>query len=229
MHFEFLIEDLSGKTLLDILVPQIIRKTDTFRCIKYKGIGHIPPNMTTSQDPTKRQLLTQLPQLLRGYGNDPFYRKNATIVVVCDLDNRCLNTFQGELLAVLNNCKQAPRTLFCIAVEEGEAWLLGDIPAIKAAYPTAKDNILSSYINDSICGTWEHLADALLPKGHRELKKKGFQAIGTQKSVWAEKIGPHMDIARNRSPSFRDFRDKLSNPSPPSLDRSNTQSLLYDT
>ena len=215
MYFEFLIEDLSGKKLLDILVPKIIRETDSFRCMSYKGIGHIPKNMTASQDPKKRQLLTQLPKLLKGYGNNPFYRENATIVVVCDLDNRCLNTFQNELLAVLNTCTQAPRTLFCIAVEEGEAWLLGDIPAIKTAYPTAKDNILSSYINDSICGTWEHLADALLPKGHKELKTKGFQAIGNQKSLWAEKIGPHMHIALNKSPSFRDFRDKLRQTSLP--------------
>ena len=98
---------------------------------------------------------------------------------------------------------------FCIAIEEGEAWLLGDIFAIKAAYPKAQDNVLNGYENDSICGTWELLADAVFNNGSDALKKQGWQAVGRAKSAWAENIAPHMDVDANASPSFRYFRDKV--------------------
>ena len=63
--------------------------------------------------------------------------------------------FRQKLLDVLNECNSEVKTRFCIAVEEGEAWFLGDISAIKKAHPKAKNNILNRYQNDSICGTWE--------------------------------------------------------------------------
>ncbi|MDR3128660.1 MAG: DUF4276 family protein, partial [Tannerellaceae bacterium] len=106
-------------------------------------------------------------------------------------------------------CNPRPETYFCLAVEEGEAWLLGDIPAIKQAYPDAKTSILNSYINDSICGTWELMAEALYHKGCNALKEKGWQAVGSEKSKWAEKISPIMDIHNNKSPSFNYFKTKL--------------------
>ena len=129
--------------------------------------------------------------------------------MVCDLDDRCLKTFRRELFAVLNACNPKPETRFCVAVEEGEAWLLGDISALKAAYPRAKEDVLHGYQNDAICGTWELLADAVSSGGSSALRKKGWQAVGREKSDWAEIIAPHMDVDANASPSFRYFRDKL--------------------
>ena len=92
-----------------------------------------------------------------------------------------MKTFRQELFRVLNSCNPKPETRFCIAIEEGEAWLLGDIPAIKKAYPKANVNVLNSYQNDSICDTWEHLADAVYPGGSKKLKKRGWQAVGKEK------------------------------------------------
>jgi len=100
-------------------------------------------------------------------------------------------------------------TRFCLAIEEGEAWLLGDIPAVKSAYPQAKAPVLNGYINDSVCGTWEKLADAIYPGGARALSKKGRNAVGVEKSLWAEKISSYMDVSNNKSPSFAYFRKKL--------------------
>ena len=91
----------------------------------------------------------------------------------------------------------------------GEAWFLGDISAIKAAYPNAKDNILNRYQNDSICGTWELLADAVFTGGSNALKEKGKVAVGREKSIWAKKIAPEMNVEQNASPSFCYFRDKI--------------------
>lgn len=214
MHFEILVEDQSGKTMLDILVLKIIGAQHTFKVYAYKGVGHIHKNLKSSTDARKRLLLDQLPKLLRGYGKTfagypPDYP--AAVIVVCDLDDKCLKVFRQELFAVLNACAPKPETRFCIAIEEGEAWLLGDIPAIKEAYPNARDNVLSSYENDSICGTWELLADAVFSGGANGLKNKGGQTVGRGKSVWAEKITPHMNVDDNASPSFRYFREKVRN------------------
>ena len=212
MHFEILVEDLSGKKMLDILMPKIIGKQHTSRVKSYRGVGRIPKNLTNSTDVSKRILLDQLPRLLRGFGrtfaNYPVGFP-AALIVVCDLDDRCLKTFREALFRVLNVCNPKPETRFCIAIEEGEAWLLGDIPAIKAAYPRAKDSILNGYQNDSICNTWELLADAVCTGGLKSLKKKGEQAAGKEKSAWANKITPYMNVEQNASPSFCYFRDKI--------------------
>ena len=212
MHFEILVEDRSGQKALDILIPKIIGAQDTFRVIGYKGSGRIPQNLKPKTNAAQRILLDRLPKLLRGYGQTFLnYPANypAAVIVVCDLDDNCLKTFRQELFAVLHACNPKPDTRFCIAIEEGEAWLLGDIPAIKAAYPQAKDAVLNGYTNDSICGTWELLADAVFPGGSRALKRRGWQAVGREKSAWATKISPLMDVENNASPSFRYFREKL--------------------
>ncbi len=212
MHFDILVEDASGKTVLDILIPKIIGDQDTFRVTSYKGIGHIPRNLKSGADASKRILLGQLPKLLRGYGKTyAGYGADypAAVILVCDLDNECLKTFRQRLFAVLKACNPRPETRFCIAIEESEAWLLGDISAVRAAYPRLKDNVLSGYKNDSICGTWELLADAVYTGGSSALEGQGWRSVGREKSAWSEKIAPLMDVDNNASPSFRYFREKL--------------------
>ena len=212
MHFEVLVEDRSGKTALDILIPKIIGDQHTFNVIPYRGIGRIPKNLTSHTDASKRQLLDQLPKLLRGYGKTfAQYPPNypAAVILVCDLDDKCLRTFRQDLFAVLNGCHPKPETRFCIAIEEVEAWFLGDIPAIRANYPKAEVNVLNRYENDSICGTWELLADVVCNGGSSELKNKGWQAVGREKSIWSKSITLRMDVDNNASPSFRYFQKKL--------------------
>lgn len=212
MHFEILVEDQSGKKALKTIIPKIIGTDNSFNIHPYKGIGNIPKNLRTDSDPSKRLLLDQLPRLLQGYGKTfSKYPENypVSVIVVCDLDRRSREKFLAELKEILDSCYPKPQTRFCLAIEEGEAWFLGDIPAIKLAYPKAKDAILNRYVNDSICNTWELLADAVFHGGHEALCKRGWQAIGAEKSAWAEKIGPHMRVKNNKSPSFVHFRDEL--------------------
>ena len=197
MHFDILVEDQSGKKFLDILAPKIAGDSHTFEIIAYRGLG---------------RLLVNLPKLLRGYGNTyAGYPENypAAVIVVCDLDDKCLKSFRQQLDEILNECNPKPLARFCIAIEEGEAWLLGDIPAIKSVYPKAKDRVLKAYKNDSVCGTWECLANAVYRGGEKALSKKGWQGIGREKWIWAEKIAPRMDVESNKSPSFRYFKNTL--------------------
>ena len=211
MHLEILVEDQSGKKALDILVPKIIENKHTFVVHPYKGIGRIPKDMRDIRDASKRILMDNLPKLLKGYGKTQAGRLNfpEVVILVCDLDGKCLKTFRDELNGILNACSPKPETRFCIAIEESEAWFLGDLLAIKAAYPNAKDAVLEAYINDSICGTWEKLADAVYPGGSSTLSKKGWQVVGAEKSKWAQGITAHMNVANNRSPSFCYFIKKI--------------------
>ena len=209
MHFEILVEDLSGKKALDILIQKIVGIQHTYNIHPYRGIGHIPKNLTNPTSVNTDLLLNQLPIQLRAYGKSYANDSTKVVIVVCDLDNNCLKTFRQALFTVLNACNPKPKTRFCIAIEEGEAWLLGDIPAIKTAYPKAKDNILNGYQNDSICGTWELLADAIFAGGANVLGKKPWYVIGKEKSAWAQKITPYMNVNQNASPSFCYFRDKI--------------------
>ncbi len=212
MHFEVLVEGASDKKALQILIPKIIGDQDTCDIRSYRGRGDIPRNLTDPVAARNKLLLNNLPGRLRAYGKTyAGYPANyrAAVIVVCDLDDKCLKKFRRELLDVLDSCNPKPATRFCIAIEEGEAWLLGDIPAIKAAYPRAKDHLLNRYKNDSICGTWELLADAVFAGGSAELREIGWQAVGREKYKWAEKIAPHMDVDANKSPSFCYFRDKM--------------------
>lgn len=210
MHFEVLAEDKSGSIALDIALAKILgpnHAKHSWRVHPYKGLGRIPENLDAAANPMQRILLTQLPRLLRGYGKslDP---DGACVVVVVDADDKDCIAFKQELLHVLSECDPRPRTLFRIAVEESEAWLLGDRQAVLTAYPNARMSVLDDYEQDSVCGTWEVLAAALLPRRARKRPLPWWEA-GREKCRWAEAIAPHLNVERNASPSFRAFRDGI--------------------
>jgi len=211
MHFEVLVEDLSGKKMLELLIPKIIGDFHTFKVHSYRGIGHIPRDLHGKTDPQKRILLDRLPKLLRGYGRTFANYQNypAVVIVVCDLDKKCLKTFRNELLDLIEKCDPAPITKICFAIEEGEAWLLGDKQALLKSYPKANKAVLATYEQDNICGTWEKLADTIYPGGSQALLREGWQTIGAEKSKWASDITPFINIENNQSPSFQYFLAKM--------------------
>lgn len=210
MHIEVLVEDSSGERLLAQLLPQILGEQGaphTWRLKAYKGIGRIPQGLTVRADPAKRILLDQLPRLLQGYGKTPGID---AVVVVLDTDRRDCKAFLQELKSVVDSCHPAPNTLFRLAIEEIEAWYLGDRAALLCAYPRAKRDVLDRYVQDSVCCTWELLADAIYVGGSAVIKKQHWPLPGQLKHEWAEKIGPFMSLHQNTSPSFGKFRDGLT-------------------
>jgi hypothetical protein len=209
MHFEVLVEDASSAIAVQALLEKIVSPTGqnhTYRVHAYKGIGHIPKNLMAVADPQKRILLDRLPKILQGYGRS-LMDVEAVVLVVVDLDDRDCIQFKNEMLGVVAGCEPKPNVLFRIAIEETEAWYLGDRAALKKAYPRARENVLNGYNQDSICGTWEKLADAIYPGGSSKLRALGYPIVGAVKCEWAEKISPHMTLSSNASKSFQVFRD----------------------
>jgi len=213
MHFEILVEDASGKIALESILEKILgpnKQDHSYRIFPYKGIGRIPKNLRGTIDPQKRILLDRLPKLLRGYGKS-LGGISAAVIVVVDLDDKDCLVFKREMLDILDACNPQPTALFRIAIEEGEAWLLGDRDAVKTAYPHAKEKILDAYMQDSICGTWEKLADAVYPGGSQKLIKLGWPHTGQAKCEWAKNIATHLNVESNQSRSFQAFRDGIRN------------------
>jgi Domain of unknown function (DUF4276) len=211
MHFEILVEDASGELLLRSLLPKILGamgKPHTWRTHPYRGIGRLPRDLRGKTEPWKRVLLDRLPKILAGYGKC-LRGQDSAVVVVVDLDAGDCIGFKRELLQVLERCRPKPRCLFRIAIEETEAWLLGDREAVVHAFPRAKRNVLDSYVQDSICGTWEMLADAIFQGGAAKLSADGYHRAGEEKCRWASQIGLRLDVKSNRSPSFQAFRRGL--------------------
>ena len=209
MHIEVLVEDSSGRALLAHVLPKILgpqNEPHTYQVHAYKGVGHIPKGLTGKVDVQKRVLLDSLPRLLAGYAKTPGID---AVVVILDVDKRDCVALLSELKALAARAG-APNTLFRLAVEEIEAWYLGDRAAVLAAYPSGKKKVLDGYKQDSVCGTWELLADAVHPGGAAACRASGGMRPGDLKHEWATTIGPRLVVERNRSTSFKKLREGLT-------------------
>ncbi|MEO5362469.1 MAG: DUF4276 family protein [Magnetococcus sp. DMHC-8] len=224
MHFEILVEGQADLVTLSILMPRLVgpyRCPHTWKIHKHRGIGKLPAEGDVGRVNRKdHSLLHTLPGKLKVYGER--MREDEMVVVLVDLDDRpdC-RIFKQELVALLRHCPKQPRCLFRIAVQELEAWFLGDTAALYSAYPHARRAPLDACAQGSQSGTWESLADiihpgswsALLAAGGRRGKRSCL--VMDRKQEWAKRIAPHMDVECNRSPSFQCFRDGLRRFVPP--------------
>lgn len=196
MRIHILVEGPSEKALLDAWFPRFL-PGHRHHVIVHEGRGKLPLDIDVPPDPKQRTLLHQLPAKLKAFGKalDPATDR---VLVLLDLDTSDRVELEQRLNALLTAVASrgpAPNTLFRLAIEEVEAFYLGDPPAIRAAFDTVNQSKLRAYRQDSICGTWEV-----------------FQAVIAapveDKVGWAERIGPHLGTAfdgptANKSPSFR--------------------------
>lgn len=207
MHFQYLVEDQSGAALIRILMQKIVElyPNATYDCKGFREIGGFTRKNTIKETKTGK-LLNDLATYLRGFDRS-LQSFPSVIIVVLDSDDHDVQQFRSELEAVAMQNMIKIDHVFCLAVEEIEAWLLGDRHALLSAYPHAKMHVLNTYVQDSICGTWEVLADAVYPGGTSKLSREhaSFIEIGKLKAEWAQNIGIHMDLKSNESPSFNDF------------------------
>ena len=164
--------------------------------VEHQGKGSLPKDPAAPPNPVRRGLLDQLPAKLRAYGATLDPRTDRVLVLVDADDDDCvaLKRSMAELLAVHDS---RPMAMFRIAVEEVEAFYLGDVEAIRGAFGRVRRTQYNSYQQDSIVGTWE-----------------AFQAVIAAKYVdkvgWAQRMGQTLGTEFsgprcNRSPSFVQF------------------------
>ncbi|MBM4397560.1 MAG: hypothetical protein FJ087_17970 [Deltaproteobacteria bacterium] len=193
MRIHVLVEGSSEKKLLDVWLPRFL-PGHTFVVHPHRGKGHLPADPTRPPDPKRLGLLDQLPAKLRAFGKslDPAIER---VLVLVDQDDDACKELKGRLVSAAAACDPAPIALFRIAVEETEAFYLGDPGAIRRAFPGSRLHKLRDYVQDSACGTWEKFRDVIA-------------APTEDKVAWAEIIAPHLGTEwqghrANRSPSFR--------------------------
>lgn len=212
MHIQFLVEDTSGGILIKHIMEKL--KTDpyafTYDCKTFKGIGGFKKTAKIGDIKTNK-LLDDLLIFLKGFDR-AFRDYDAAVFVVLDNDKRCTSEFKYQLQRQAEIAMISIDHVFCIAVGEMEAWLLGDKHALLKAFPGAKEAVLRSYKQDSICGTWEILADAIYKGGIKKFKNDcpTYREIGKYKAEWADRIGKYMLLNENVSPSFQYFISELS-------------------
>ncbi|MDR2756604.1 MAG: DUF4276 family protein [Planctomycetaceae bacterium] len=215
MYFEILVEDASGKLLLEHLVPKILGpkgKPNKYRIINIQELKHrvmakMPRHLARTL-PWDTILFQTLRIQLRAYGKS-LSHKNGIVIIVVDLDYRDFNAFYNQLESLFSMSNLVLVGGVRLAIEEIEAWLLGDPVAVRRAYPFVNEFVLKSYQQDSICGTWEYMADAIFHGGSERLAEIGYPQIGREKCQWADNIGQYMTVDSNQSPSFQAFRDLL--------------------
>lgn len=211
MYFQFLIEDKSTEILVNHVMNkmkyQYSEKEILWNIKSFGGIGHLQRKGTALEQKTGK-LLNDLPMYMRGFDKVLQKMEAAALIIVLDNDKRDIEQFRKELGNLAFSNMILCDYVFCVAIKEMEAWLLGDTEAIKEAYPNARMQCLKRYEQDALCETWEVLADMVYPKGLSKLKKKSGDAyteIGKAKCEWADKIGRCLHLHQNQSPSYQYF------------------------
>ncbi|WP_437643638.1 DUF4276 family protein [Sorangium sp. So ce362] len=187
MHLEILVEEPSAEVALNELVPKIVPGC-TFTLHPHQG---------------KTQLLDRLPAKLSGYAK--WLAEDCRIVVLVDRDREDCIALKKRIVEAERKAR-LPKPLLCrIAIEELEAWFLGDIPALVRAYPGVPPGVGSRRrFRDPdavVGGTWEALQQIL--------QQAGYFPSGLAKIAAARAITPHMDVEANTSRSFQVFREGL--------------------
>jgi len=192
MTMHVLVEGLSESALLERWVPRLLKAED-FRVHPHQGKGSLPENADDRPDPRRRGLLDQLPAKLRGYASSTD-RKSLHVVVLVDADDDDPAKLARDIAAAANRVAPDLAVTVCLAVEETEAFYLGDLKALKAAFPKADLKKARAYKPDSICGSWELFGQIV-------------DDLGGNKVAWAEAMGVVLTTRaeESRSPSFKDF------------------------
>jgi len=193
---EVLVGEPSAVSALKVLIPRIVPGVP-FEIVDFNGKADLP---------------RKLPHRLSSYSHY-WSEANLRIVVVVDRDDDNCVVLKAKLekmavaagLPTLSVDATRPAVVFRIAIEELEAWFLGDVPALRGAYPKVPEGLdKQAKFRDPESvpgGTWEAL--------WHELRKHGYFPKHLPKSVVAAEVAPHMNIELNRAQSFRVFRDGL--------------------
>lgn len=185
-RLEFLLEEQSMATVLEILLPKIL-----------------PPkwvlnyNVFLRPHEGKSDLRRSIPRKIRSFAHET---QPVGIIILHDQDANDCRVLKQDLISLCHNALSGgpvSPNLIRIVCRELEAWYLGDMAAIQAAYPRFQadrhQNKAKFRIPDA-CNAKDELRKIL----------REFQPISS-----ARAIAPHLDISVNQSVSFQCFVNGL--------------------
>lgn len=196
VRVDILVEEESAEHLLRLLIPQIVPEVP-FEIRRFSG---------------KPALLRELPNRMQGYAQILRFDPTLRVVVLVDRDDDDCRALKAHLERVVQDSGLttlasvdggSANVATRIAIEELEAWLFGDVEALRRVYPRIPPSLNRQARfrdPDAIAGgTWESL--------ERVLQKHGYHSGGLPKIRVAGAVARHMDVENNRSRSFAQFRD----------------------
>lgn len=201
MTLHILVEGASELAFFDEWGKRL-RYPQQIRVHSHQGKGILPIGSVKANSKL-RGLLDQLPFKLKAF--EVALNPDAdAILVLVDADNDDPAELIERISEVVQICAPSLRVKVSVATEETEAFYLGDLRALKRAYPDANMNLAREYIPDSICGTWEKFGEVVGDDGGNKV-------------AWAEKMGAYVTTRpeRSRSPSFKLMLRNISNLYPP--------------
>jgi hypothetical protein len=187
-HIEILTEEPSAEAALKNIIPKIIGNNASFKIITHQG---------------KSDLLAKLPLKLKTY--KAILKPGHRVVVLVDKDKEDCILLKQKIEKIAQSAGLKTKTtsgknfqmISRIAIEELEAWFIGDENAIRQSYVKVPAFAKKYRTPDNISNTWEALE--LL------LTKSGYKKIGGKIEV-ARKISANMNPDINKSTSFQVFR-----------------------
>ena len=198
VRLEILVEEESAERLLRVLVPRIVPSI-AFEIRTFQG---------------KPALLRELPRRMQGYAQVRKFDPGLRVMILIDCDDDDCRELKARLEKIVNDVGSASLSssrggiavvATRIAVEELEAWIFGDVGALRAQYPKVPASLdrQARYRDpDAIAGgTWEAL--------QRVLQNHGYHPGGLPKILLAQNVARHMNVERNRSRSFAQFRSGI--------------------
>ncbi len=216
LRLEILVEDRSGAMIVEALlrkeIERLARKIAPHQAVHieayvrpHQGLGHFPEHPEKKPSPMAGGLLNQLPAKLRAY--ERFQKHTPCLLLLCfDSDEHDPDQMRARVEQLIQENAPNLRTVIGIAIEELEAWILGDELAIQAAYPHYDRMLYEAYEQDSVGHTWERLCHILEGDKAERIIEEDYPTSGRYKTQWAARISPELDPERNVSPSWQAFR-----------------------
>ena len=183
-RIEILVEEKSMEELLSIFLPRVLssewRLGDNYFIRAFEG---------------KTDLQKSLPKKIKAFSH---WHEPIGIIILQDQDSADCKILKSKLEKIITDNGNPPH-LIRIVCKELESWYLGDLEAIKKAYPNFKLETYqqkAKFRNPDICNASNELKK-ILPE---------FQKVGT-----AIKVAAFLDSRNNKSESFQQFVSGVKN------------------
>ncbi|WP_171075817.1 DUF4276 family protein [Streptomyces sp. YIM 121038] len=194
MSLELLVEEESAAEALRPLLSKLLEGTKVRVGIRrFRG---------------KPDLLKNLPDRLRGYAAARRRGADIRVVVLVDRDNDDCTALKKKLDDIAEKSGLTPhgrrganhsfQVLNRIAVRELESWYFGDWEAVRAGFPKVPKQAPHAYRSnpDAVAGKCSDTFEKVLHASGVKIASK---------PEWGRRVGPHLNLEKNRSPSFHAF------------------------